>query len=592
MLREIINFTKDLSSKNLMLGVELPPGLYVSVELQNNKLQLKEKDFFKAGLDKTKFLVECLKRLPHTICVSPRKKLDSPFKLNESSSPFCLAYSKDSFQNKMSKIDKKEYFKKLLKSALQFCEAEKQIQMANDFLNNFDNSIYKQIVELEEFQKINSNLSVYIFFNGPELSDYEQVHSNYLSKKVFNKEIFNKEIDNKVYGVSDYLSTFTEKKLFLKHQTAAFDINNRLSGEDALHLYRFSQLQLRKILPNPLPIFIDKKELNDDVVAIFNREGGKIKYAEIIIEVYERERNLGNYYLLNYFGTSVRDFDFVSSFSYKFEPPIRIADLFKIKDGIGKPIANIFDFEKSIVQKIFDNQLIQKTKDETWRLRYFDEIEYKPQYIRAAMYQLVLKYRKAFYDYIYKSKRQALNSRIFHDIMLTGILDNLKEDKFENKHHTKEYQIKEKLNIWFSLYEFFDRQEPKNGEQTMAETITLLQQRMQEISSEANQHVKKDEEFGYAAGQVIYYLLSRSEAAEKSHALLEPFLQKADLTQFKMAISRVFNQYKHDIKFYKGRFEKLMAEVLSFEIEKSLRELMPLILAGYFAENVIYKKSE
>lgn len=329
--------------------------------------------------------------------------------------------------------------------------------------------------------------------------------------------------------------------------------------------------------------------MNDTFVKIFNREREKrIGYSEIIKEVYERDRDLGNYYLMNYLGITVRDFDFVSSFSFQLNPPLSVKDLFNIKMGVQEIIKDIFVFEKSIVHRIFDNQLVQKTKEETWRLRYFDDIEYKPKYIRAAMFQLVLKYRKAFYDYIYKSKREVLNSRIFRDIMLTGILDDLKQDKYENNKHTKGYKIKDKLNIWFSLYEFFDQSKQKKGEETMANKIQILQERMLEISLDENHHVENDEEFAYAAGQVIYYLLNCSESGNKTHALLEPFLQKSDLTQFKTAISRVFSQYKHAISFYKGRFEKLMSEVLSFEIDKSLKELLPMILAGYFAKNVNY----
>lgn len=591
MLREIINFTKDLSKENIMRGLDLPPGLYLELGIKDDKLQIKKKDVIKHVSDKTDFLSQCQEKLSYTICVSPRKKLDSPYKLNTSSSPFCIAFTKDIFQNKLMKIEIKDYFKKLSNNAIQFCITDEQKKMANKFLNNIDDEILNQIMSLDEYREINKNSSIYIFFNDPNLPDYEQVHSNYLSQKVFNKEIYNKELDGKIYGVSDYLSTFTNKKLFLKHQTAAFDINSRLSGEDALYLYKFSQMQLRKTLPNPLPIFIDKKELNDDVVSIFNRDDKKkISYSDVIKEIYNREIDLGNYYLLNYYGIKINDFDFVSSFSFKLEPTLYIKDLFGIKNGSLITINDIFSFEKIVVQRIFDNQLVLKTKDDRWRLRYFDDIEYKPQYIRPTMFQLVLKYRKAFYDYIYKSKREALNSQIFNDIMETGILDDLKQDKYENNKHSKGYQIKEKLNIWFSFYEYFDQQ--KNGEETMANKIKNLQTRMQEIANQENQHVEIDEEFAYAAGQIIYYLLNCSEASNKTHALLEPFLQKSDLTQFKMAISRIFNQYKHAISFYKGRFEKLMAEVLSFEIERNIKELSPMILAGYFAKNVIYMKNE
>jgi len=598
MLREIINFTKSISPESYIFRLEPVEGIHIQIKLDDNGQQIDHQfAFYKKGFEVTKFLKDCLNRQIHTIYISMNKAFDSKKKIH-SCSPFCIAFKIQNITEVQSRFD--DYFK----IAEKYCEKEEQKKWSNLFNKYSSDELVKLIKEdiekvvdeqtkKDKRFKLSDKFYVYSYLSNIASEDYENVHQKYLTEAVFNKAEYNKPIDDEIFGVSDYLSGYNVKKPFLQHQTASFNLNFRFNNSDALQLFMFSQLQDNRLLPNPLPIFIDKQELNDTVVKIFNREGGKkISYSDIIKEVYERERDLGNYYLFNYFGKTVRDFDFVSSFSYKFEPALAIEDIFNIKKGVQEIIKDIFRFEKYIVQKIFDNQLIQKTKDDSWRLRYFDDIEYKPQYIRAPMYQLIFKYRKAFYDYVYKSKREALNSRIFRDIMQTGILDNLKEDKYENKHHTKEYQIKEKLNIWFSLYEFFDQQKNKNGEETMANKIKQLLERMRDVASDENQHLESDDEFAYAAGQVIYYLLSRSEAAEKSHALLEPFLQKADLVQFKMAISRIFNQYKHDIKFYKGRFEKLMAEVLSFEIEKSLKDLMPMILAGYFADNVIYKKNQ
>ncbi len=121
----------------------------------------------------------------------------------------------------------------------------------------------------------------------------------------------------------------------------------------------------------------------------------------------------------------------------------------------------------------------------------------------------------------------------------------------------------------------------------MANQILQLQERMREIANDNLAHVENDNEFDYAAGQVIYYLLYQSETGNKSHALLEPFLQKTDATQFKMAISRTFGQYKHAITFYKGRFEKLMSEVLAYDLDGDLKSLLPMILAGYFSNCMI-----
>jgi len=596
MLREIIDFTKNIKSESYENRMTLAEGIYIQINLNENSELLKcHKEFYKSKQEITSFLKRCLDKQIHTKYVSMHKVLDSKKKIH-SCSPFCIAFKIQSLSLIENRI--KDYFK----MALQYCQNEYQKKWAKLFheycsknliklVENCMEDIKKEKINYDQKFKFLDRYYIYVFLENLNNKEYEKVHNNYLLEKSFNKDDFNIDVDGVIYGVSDYLTGYNQKKPFLSHQTATFDICNRFSNKDAIILYKFSQLKENKLLPNPLPIFIEKKELNNEVVKIFNKEGeGKIGYADIIEKVFEKYNDLGNYYLLNFFGRNINDFDFVSSFQYKFDPPLIIEDIFNIQKGATIFINDIFKFERIIIQKIFENQLVQKTKDNYLRIRYFDNIEYKPQYIRAKIYHLVITYRKAVYDFIYKSKRQVITTKMFNNIMQNCIVDNINEDEYINGTHTKDYAIKEKLNIWFSLYNFFNFKQYNNGEINMANKIIEIQNSMQKIVIENENHIDNDLEFAYASGQIIYYLLNCSETSNKTHALLEPFLQKTDLMQFKLAISRTFNQYKHAIKFYKGRFEKLMSEILSYDIESNLKDLLPFILAGYFAENVIYQK--
>jgi CRISPR-associated protein Csh1 len=597
MLREIIKFTQSLSAESFKRGLQPTEGVHIQVKLsEDGKLQEYEKGFFKKGDEVTPFLQDCLNKEISSKYVSINKALDSRKKIH-SCSPFCVAFKKKTMAESQTRLE--DYFN----AAMEYCESDSQRVWAEKFRNycipSLNDLLERVIQEIETTKdngknvKVSDNHYIYVYLANVSLQDYEQVHQNYIRPKAFNKDEFNREINGTLFGVSDYLTGYNQKKPFLQHLSATFDVNERVTADDAVWLFKFAQLKANKQLPNPLPIFIEKEELNDEVVKVFHRDEDKrIGYAEMIRAVYEKENDLGNYYLLNIQGNNVKDFDFVSSFQFKIDPAITVGNLFAIGGELYEnKIDDIFDFERKIISKIFDGQLVRK-RDDGWWLRYFDDIENKPQYIRAAMFQLVLKYRKSFYDYIYKSKREAVTAQMFRDIMQTGILDNIQQDEFRDNKHTKGYAIKEKLNIWFSLYEFFGNNKTQTGETKMANQIQELQQRMQEIVADADAHLETDAEFAYAAGQVIYYLLSCSEAGNKTHALLEPYLQKTDVEQFKLAISRTFAQYKHAISFYKGRFEKLMSDVLAYEPEKNLKSLLPMILAGYFAESVIYQKRE
>jgi CRISPR-associated protein Csh1 len=393
---------------------------------------------------------------------------------------------------------------------------------------------------------------------------------------------------------------------------------------EAVSIWKFFELVGNNVLPNPLPIFIDEAELpngekigekiNKEVIRVIQEQGErKLTYSQILKKIYDTptyRSSLSNYYLMFFQfisqkGFRVIDLDFVPSFQYEIKD-IAIEEIFPLGGTQQKIISNIFEFEREVVSKIFDGILVSTFENGGLTVRYFfdfadkqsknllkgliDNLERKNKSFYSLLPQ-VLKYRKAFYDYIYKSKREAIRSLMFHDIMLKGVMDDLRVSTLNND---KEYDLKIKLNIWFSLYYHFDN--PKNYKSMTQEQLSLLE-RTRKIGQQDNERLETDTEFAFAVGQLVRYLLSKSEAGDRTHALLEPFLQKSDIVQLKLAIARAFGTYKHAIAFYKGdtryTFDRLMDNVMNYpQTAINLKELLPYILGGYFAESVFKKQIE
>ena len=103
---------------------------------------------------------------------------------------------------------------------------------------------------------------------------------------------------------------------------------------------------------------------------------------------------------------------------------------------------------------------------------------------------------------------------------------------------------------------------------------------------------EKPEEFAFGAGQLVSYLIDRSVASNKTYALLEPYLQKNKSNQLQDAIAQTIAVYKHDISVYKGKFERLSAQVLTDESNVEMKPLLKYFLAGCFCPCVIYEKKE
>lgn len=599
MKTELVNFINDLPSEVHSYNLTLDEGLYVFVDLdENGNLIGLEKEIYRKPKEgegeMNPFLKKCLDIQIYIQPVSPAKIFNPNKKIfNASCSPFALCFKKKILEKNIAEgtniIKEIEQYFKIASNYVITDAYKKWLEQFKTFCMK---SLLTQIIPLEEYKNLKADSAINIFLKAPTLQDNETVYETYLLSNVFNKDEYSKPVDNVIYGIADSLSSFSDKKMFWKHKTAPFEFNYRITSADAKAIWQFFQLR-KRILPNPIPIFIDKKELNGKVVALL-KEDNKIKYSEIIKNLFENpeyQKDLGNYYLLFFQRNELIDLDFVPSFKYSLEN-MSLVEVFPLGGKITKQIKNVFQFEQDVANRIFNNQLITETKAGGFWLKYFGEIEYS-KYITDNTHNQLLKYRKAFYDFIYKSKYESIQDFMFQDIMLKGVLDEIRADEYKDRNHTKEYAIKEKLNIWFSLYNYFDNAKSKTD--MINKTKTLLE-KTKMITQNETQGIENDEEFAFASGQLIRYLLGQSEAGDRSHALLEPFLQKTEPNLYKLAIARAFETYKHAIPFYKGTarysFDRIMSQVMGFEPDTvNMKELLPLILAGYFSET-IFKKSE
>lgn len=622
-------------------------GLHILLEVEDGEVKLIDKELYqpKKGEEITlsKFLrKDCLPKEMHIDYLESHKALiGKEGKKIHSASPFAIKFRKKSFDEEWkSWFPKKQAPKEIIKVIE---EKERQVKNSSDqqkVLLNHEliklkiDSISLRISELvgqyfkkankvcainyemdgefeivQEFQKycelqlpallknmvediiqLNKNDDIIILNRNISTKLYEEANSNYIKDYIFNVNYFNEEIAEQTYGLSGYLNTASDKKPYLRHLTTPFEINLRIPQEKALLLNTFERYRKNEAFKtNPLPIFIDQSELNNEVINVVKAEGNQVSFHKIIHTLFEHKKaDLGNYYLFYFWRGELKDVDFVSGFNFYLDVKLKnIIPRLELEKEI--PIKNIFDFEHKIIQSIFNNLLIQKRKDGTIWYRYFDEIDNNPKYNTTTTWNLTMKYRKAFYDFIYKSRRQSVTSSMFHDIMEKGILDDILHDEYKEKKHTKQSDIYNKLNIWFSFWDFFGKN--KTDELTMANRIVQLQESLRKLfDSVENSHIQTDDEFAFAAGQIIYFLLNQSKAGNKTHALLEPFLQKTNQKEFKKAIANTFNAYKHEIYFGKSKFEKICGEIMGYELEGSLKELMPVILAGYFSDSIIYQK--
>lgn len=616
MIKEIAQFTdmvlKDSAYSNF--GVTPKDGLHIvlKVEQTEEQITIAETPAFFALFNAKKSemtpeLMECTQRWKYSTMlgtVDTFKVFDVPSKAIHTVSPFCIGlkrtnleggeqYALNHSQNKSQVYERIDsYFAK----AMPFTEEAQDQKIAEAFRIAFKNKsqIERWLQSTGVYNDVKDGDYVVFYLDIPTES-YERVSKKFLKEKLFNTDKYNKpdqQDESLIHGTSNWLNGFPGKKVFLQHQSATFDIAGRISSREAELLSEFSEMSRRRLFPNPLPLFIFEEELYNSIKLYkddaMNGAEQRKGYLDIIKEMRtDKAGELGNYYLLFQSRGEIKDFDFVSKFEYNLEPdghtPWKIIDLFGTNQSI--ELHNVSDLISHVLPPIFNNALVVSRKDKDWIFRWFDDID--PAYCKTHnAFLMAMKYRKAFYDFIYKSQRQSVTGAAFEEIVLTGIRDDIRLDKYESGRNSEGFHLKTKLNILFSLHPHFSNN--KNSIY-MASKIESYREKL-ELIAEGQARIETDEEFAFAAGQVIYRIFSVSVTEDRSYSYLEPFLAQANENGLKNCITQFFKRYKHGN--FSKRFALVFDDVMTYSLDGSYKHITPLLLAGVFSPNMLFKAKE
>ena len=378
MIREIINFTANIDEQFKNLGSMPKEGLHImlnmvsidnilKIAVENYQYEIYSK---KQKKEVSEFLNQCKLLHQNAWCIDTNKCLDLPTKAIHSCSPYCIAFKKEHLKNgeKYKENEKKNkiqiykrfdnYFDKafalfehqedglryeifklffthdLFSSIITRIETEntkkrevltEKVRASKNDLKATKTTIEKEAIknsisEMEQdliaCKELDDSDYIIFYLNLP-LEEYKNVHKKYLNDKLFNTDKYNTKPDKDgvIFGTSNFMNGFNSNMPFLMHQTASFDITGRISNIDAQLLNEFQNLLPNKTLPNPLPIFIYKEELQDTMIALFKDSDFKFGYKEIIENLLNNySKDIENYYLLYWINTKdgivFKDFDF------------------------------------------------------------------------------------------------------------------------------------------------------------------------------------------------------------------------------------------------------------------------------------------
>lgn len=502
---------------------------------------------------------------------------------------------------------KNRHFKKIMDIVLQRSFILLSKNMANLQFAIFN----KQIKE-------KGNIKLAFFVSSNLIKNFRD---SYLKRKVFSYDVENNtsEFTSGKCNICHQESSLLSSPAFLSNYGVEFsqkvslgiNFNQIVCPDCATKLEKFRYMTENK-LTNPFPLFLDKKNLFGQQMAILDTNEKRRKFTEVVNSIYKiNSKDLKNYYLLNHrsklsSGTwklEIKDIDYIESFEYM--TPFKIFNFtalnnsFILADFYEKELS-VFQFEKIVNELIFENKLqyhyFSDYKD--LDITYF-KIDSKNS--NSLLKNYLIKYRQNFYDFIYKSYQTSLEDIEFREMILDIIKDNIKhDDNNKNGYSIYENEIKEKLNLLFSIKHHFKNggEKVEQGEFVALKTklhnsLGYWQDKKEGIPErefiDGVDHIENNDKlFAFLCGQMARFLIEQSEKKEenKNHSDLNAFTDWQTSKLLKEYIYEIHRKYAHKLKF-KKRYDNAMSIIQTYQDNLDMDSVMEYMIAGYFADNQI-----
>ena len=381
---------------------------------------------------------------------------------------------------------------------------------------------------LEKKLLIKENEYIRIFFDD-DLEKYKKESEIYFALKIFNKIETVRIIENEIYGLSDFNMGLNSKKPYLEHKTRGFSLPFLVKKDEVFEIKEFFDF-LKQYKSYEIINEPRKDKSGVYVVKHSNNDQAEIINFDILV--------LGN--------------ELKKPFVYKNYLSIK-------KDG----------------QIIKDRKIFKK--DEFFM--FLDEVLYNGQLKNNQYGDVYSKLPNRFQQLIYITRDIVKN--IQKGYVELKALNKFSIDFVEFYLRTGNvYKAMEVMNFYFSVKEY--EGESMNILQTLDEIEDKVLS-LKELS---------EDEFFILAGQVIMYLLQKSEKKDKKADMIEPFLRAGKSKKLKQEIEALYFKYKHAIPLNFQKLNNAIALLMAFDKDIKLKDYKDKLLLGLLSENIFYRKDE
>jgi len=462
---------------------------------------------------------------------------------------------------KILKEPSKKYASKKL-SLIMYEELEKKIGLPDAALLK---NIKDYVLQRKWLEDINLDkkeyLKVFFILEDRELTKslYKKESERYTNINIFNSDKSIRRLDDDtIIGLpSNNINTNTAKP-FLLNQTKKEPFPILITQDQALLQYKFFDYLWSKSTLGKTHIYV-----GETIECCSNFEVPENFKSGYYIRI-RKDRN----------EVIIEDARVIPSYCSVQE--LVVEDYFNISDlKIYHSYSNLLDIKKLIDNIFFEGNL-----------KYGLDIDVNDlKFSSAAIKKNYFLCRDSLMEWFYKSNDYDLYG-LLNDVTFEIIRQSIVKNYFT--------QAKHQMNVrWALLYYLKGNKNQKNTVQKDEEIMYHVRQILKEhinLPSTETWEFSSENEYAYAVGQAVNYLLSLSKTGNRDEAVINTFLSTKNVKVIREKLLQMYKKYNHGIVYTKeSRFGKMVAAIMEYEPKNINSEM---IMAGLVSNCLIYEKIE
>ncbi len=458
----------------------------------------------------------------------------------------------------------KKYEKKTQARALYHVAEERLGQPDIEAIDKIEKFILANKQDIWKDINLEKKNYVKLFFVYQEEKKTKEIYKieseRYLIPNIYNNNNFNMEFEKGIVGLPNDNMGMNSKKPYLENKTRKVKVPYLLDQESALLQSKFFDYLFGQVSKKRFHIYVDN--IDKKICSYTNKD----KPEDIVSGYYLRCR-------MGKAGAEICEADVITHYKTKLEPGLVLKNYIEIpeerieksKIHYDEAIEDQWVIMDLINGIFFEGKLKNNFFTDAKDMNIYDD----------CLKQSILKSRNILANWFWRGEQNQL-VKILDDVSLALIKNSILNDET--------FAAQRKFNLRWSLLEYLDDQEVGVH---MSEIRNQLREHIN-VAKDVEWDFISDEEYSYAVGQAVSYLLHLSKANNKTESYVNPFFNAKNSKVIKQRLLRMYKKYNYQIIHINGgRNAQLLSHVMEYEPKEIKHEL---IMAGFTAPSLMYEK--